>query len=111
VVTCPNLDAYGHSRYGASWMALDPPRHYHLFTRDSLAMLARAAGFTSVHARTSVRGALGNLIGSEQVRASGNRRGRVGAGLRAKGLALSAVELVRLARDPRAGEEIALTAA
>jgi SAM-dependent methyltransferase len=110
VVTCPNLDAYGHARYGVSWMALDPPRHEHLFTRDSLAALARAAGFGSVTARTSVRGALGNLVGSEQVRATGNRRGRVSAALRAKGLALSAVEFAHLLRDPLAGEELALIA-
>jgi 2-polyprenyl-3-methyl-5-hydroxy-6-metoxy-1,4-benzoquinol methylase len=107
VVTCPNIDAYGHRRYGASWTALDPPRHEHLFTRASLMALARAAGFLSVEARTSIRGAWGNFGGSEQLRATG-RRGGAGAALRAKALALVAYELVRLTGDPLAGEEIAM---
>lgn len=110
VVTCPNLDAYGHTRYGASWIGLDPPRHEHLFTRASLSAVARAAGYTSMEARTTIRGAWGNLVGSEQVRSAGHRRGRVSASLRAKGLALTAVELIHLARDPLAGEEISLVA-
>jgi SAM-dependent methyltransferase len=108
VVTCPNLDAYGHRRYGASWIALDAPRHEHLFTRASLIALSSAAGFTAIDARTSVRGAFGNFAGSEQVRASGRRTGRGGLALCAKALALMSYELVRLARDPLAGEEIAL---
>ena len=53
---------------------------------------------------------VGNLVGSEQVRAAGHRRGRVVPSLRAKGLALTAVELAHLARNRRAGEEIALAA-
>ncbi len=111
VITCPNLDAYGHRRYGACWIALDPPRHEHLFTCASLVALVEGAGFASVDARTSVRGAWGNFVGSEQVRASGNRRGRAGATLRAKGLILTVNELVRLARDRLAGEEIAVVCA
>ena len=110
VITCPNLDSYGHATYGAAWIGLDPPRHEHLFTLDSLVAVTRAAGFSSVRGRTSVRGALGNLVGSEQVRAAGHRRGRVVPSLRAKGLALTAVELAHLARNRRAGEEIALAA-
>ena len=108
VVTCPNLDAGGHKRYGASWIAFDPPRHEHMFTLASLVTLARAAGFPSVDARTSVRGAWGNFVGSEEIRASGKRSGHAGAGLRAKGLLLTVGELVRLGRDPLAGEEIAV---
>lgn len=110
VVTCPNLDAFGHRRYGAAWIAFDPPRHEHVFTLASLVALARKAGFESVHARTSVRGAFGNLAGSDQVRAHGDRRHGSGAALRAKALLLTAYELAQLARDPLAGEEIALTA-
>jgi len=108
VVTCPNVDAYGHKKYGMYWIALDPPRHEHVFTRMSLVALARAAGFSSVDARTSVRGALGNFAGSEQVRALGHRLGRAGVGVRVKGLLLTVYELTRLTRDPLAGEEVAV---
>ena len=108
VVTCPNGDAYGHRRYGTSWITLDPPRHEHVFTRLSLVALARAAGFSSVNSRTSVRGALGNFVGSEQVREFGQRSGRAGLGVQVKSLLLTAYELSLLARDPLAGEEIAV---
>jgi hypothetical protein len=74
----------------------------------SLVALARAAGFSSVNSRTSVRGALGNFVGSEQVRAFGQRPGRAGVGVQVKSLLLTAYELSLLARDPLAGEEIAV---
>lgn len=110
VVVCPNLDAYGHRRYGASWSALDPPRHEHLFTRASLVALARKAGYTSVRSRTSIRGAWGNLMGSEDLSKNGHRRWRADRPILAKALALTFYELARLAFDPLAGEELSLIA-
>jgi SAM-dependent methyltransferase len=110
VVTCPNLAAFGHRRYGAAWIALDAPRHEHVFTRASLVALARKAGFETLRARTSVRGAWGNLVGSEQVRAHGDRRHRASLALKARGLVLSGYELATLVADKDAGEEIALIA-
>lgn len=41
----PNLDSQGHLRYGANWRGLEPPRHLVLFTRKSLAVALRKAGF------------------------------------------------------------------
>ncbi len=108
VITCPNLESYGHSRYGSAWIALDPPRHEHVFTRASLVALMREAGFTSVHARTSTRGARGNLTGSDQLLATRDRRAPASRLRKGKGLVLMAYELIRLARDPLAGEELAV---
>jgi 2-polyprenyl-3-methyl-5-hydroxy-6-metoxy-1,4-benzoquinol methylase len=44
-VTTPNLASRGHSIYGKAWRGLEPPRHLHLFTNDSLERTARAAGY------------------------------------------------------------------
>jgi SAM-dependent methyltransferase len=41
----PNLDSQGHLRYGANWRGLEPPRHLVLFTRESLSLALRKAGF------------------------------------------------------------------
>src|SRR5206468_7617752 len=48
VATTPNLDSRGHRRFGVSWVALDPPRHLHLFTLASLRAAAHKAGFERV---------------------------------------------------------------
>jgi 2-polyprenyl-3-methyl-5-hydroxy-6-metoxy-1,4-benzoquinol methylase len=45
----PNIDGLGHSRFGADWFGLDPPRHLVLFTQRSLSGLLRQAGFAAVH--------------------------------------------------------------
>ena len=47
-VATPNLGSAGHEHYGRDWMALDPPRHLTLFTRDALAGAITAAGYRDV---------------------------------------------------------------
>ena len=41
----PNLSSLGHSRFGRSWIGLDPPRHLVLFTADSLRHALESVGF------------------------------------------------------------------
>jgi SAM-dependent methyltransferase len=54
----PNARAFLRKRFGQDWVGLDPPRHLHLFTTDSVRLVARQAGIeapfawtTSVNAR------------------------------------------------------------
>lgn len=85
-IATPNLDARGHSVFGADWIGLDPPRHLVLFTRDSLEAAARAAGLTvagaargswderriylnSHRVRDRYRGGSGNVHAGLQLRA------------------------------------------
>ncbi len=45
VLTTPNTQSLGHQLFRAHWFGLDPPRHLHLFSANSLRELARRAGF------------------------------------------------------------------
>lgn len=50
-VDTPNIDAVGHSVYGADWLALDPPRHLILFNRKSLSDSVKRSGFEKIRFR------------------------------------------------------------
>ena len=52
--------------YGASWVQLDPPRHFYLHSRSSIAQLFKGAGLkvTSIIDDSTAFG----LLGSEKVR-------------------------------------------
>jgi len=41
----PNYGSWGHARYGADWMPLDPPRHLVLFTETSLRLALESCGY------------------------------------------------------------------
>lgn len=57
VIKTPNVEGLGHSRYGRSWMHLDPPRHLQLFSQDSLLRCIRRAGLEAKSWRTLCLGA------------------------------------------------------
>lgn len=44
-IKTPNIDAAGHSRYGAAWRGLEPPRHLVLFGPNALVRTLRSVGF------------------------------------------------------------------
>lgn len=47
-IATPNLDGYSRLRFTKDWLALDPPRHLVLFTREALEQACRRAGFANV---------------------------------------------------------------
>jgi len=53
----PNTDSLGHRLFGISWRGLEPPRHYHLFTADTLKRCLRLAGLTIDSVRSIAGGA------------------------------------------------------
>lgn len=55
-IDTPNIDAFGHKRYGDAWRGLEPPRHLVLFNWHSLERVLRDVGFKCVmrKPRTSV---------------------------------------------------------
>ena len=63
VVTTPNIASYGHRRFGANWIALDPPRHLHLFTTVALRAAALHAGFNEIATWTTSARAVGIGLG------------------------------------------------
>src|SRR5208337_1608652 len=46
VVTTPNAASWGHRIFASSYVALDPPRHLHLFNGENLVTMAERAGFS-----------------------------------------------------------------
>jgi len=46
-ISTPRLQSPGHSRFGADWLHLDPPRHLVLFTENNLTSSLQSAGFTN----------------------------------------------------------------
>lgn len=55
VITTPNLDAAGRTRWGALWRGYEAPRHLRLYTLAALGKVLGDAGFTLCEARTSGR--------------------------------------------------------
>lgn len=78
VFVTPNGRSASIGRFGGDWAGLDSPRHLVLFTTDSLAEIARQAGFAKVetwstNARTSVFSSLSDYF--QQVAKNGGREG------------------------------------
>lgn len=57
ILKTPNVDSFGHRKYGRAWRGLEPPRHLHLFTVRALHACARQAGFVRTHCFTTSVGA------------------------------------------------------
>jgi len=53
MVITPNIHSHGHQIFQQDWMALDPPRHLHLFSAQTLGIVAAKAGFSKYETWTS----------------------------------------------------------
>lgn len=47
----PNIESYGHRRFGRHWRGLEPPRHLVLFNWNSLEALLSEVGFAQIERR------------------------------------------------------------
>ncbi|MBV9479792.1 MAG: class I SAM-dependent methyltransferase [Acidobacteria bacterium] len=74
LVAVPVADSEACERYRENWANLDAPRHLHLFTRNSMAILARNAGLAVTHAESA--GLVSQFTASELYRRgiAGNAR-------------------------------------
>ena len=57
VITTPNLDSAGRTRWGPWWRGYEAPRHLQLYTLAALGRALADAGFTVIEGRTSARAA------------------------------------------------------
>jgi 2-polyprenyl-3-methyl-5-hydroxy-6-metoxy-1,4-benzoquinol methylase len=111
VMVTPNTKSWGHQRFGANWMHLDPPRHLQIFDKQSLGGLTTAAGFELVSLCTTIRDTNGLYMGSRSIERTGlYRMGRVQhTPLRLLwGYVMQLAEWMQLKWNPDLGEEIAL---
>lgn len=52
VVMTPNIDSLGYRLFRANWRGLEPPRHLHVMSPDSLRVLLNRAGFAKTRVST-----------------------------------------------------------
>lgn len=55
IILTPNLESLGHRLFNKSWVHLDPPRHFFLFSSSSLEASIKQAGFNIVQNNSKVR--------------------------------------------------------
>jgi SAM-dependent methyltransferase len=67
VIITPNIASWGHAWFRSNWLALDPPRHLHLFNPTSLRRAAEKAGLTVFNLITTVREADGLFRASRDI--------------------------------------------
>jgi 2-polyprenyl-3-methyl-5-hydroxy-6-metoxy-1,4-benzoquinol methylase len=117
VVTTPNSESFGHERFGCCWLGLDPPRHVHVFTLNSLRACAERAGLKIVQALSSPAGADVIIGGSYALREVGDHRGstlprpNINVSRALKASVMQYREMLRLERQPNCGEEAVLICA
>ncbi len=71
LVNTPNSKSLGHEWFGKDWVALDPPRHLHVFAASSLKTLVAAAGFAGIAIEPASGRAAGVLTASRSIRNTG----------------------------------------
>ena len=111
VLMTPNLTSVGHRKFGADWRGLEPPRHLHVFSVESLAACVQRVGLEVSEVRTSARLVRGIWWVSHSIQHHAGRRKRpprIGAYLASWGMSL--VEDVMRVSDARSSEEIILFA-
>lgn len=71
----PNAGSYGHHKFGEAWRGLEPPRHLHLFTCETLVQASQSAGFSHQRCWTTAVSAdgigQGSQLSSERARGEG----------------------------------------
>jgi SAM-dependent methyltransferase len=74
VAITPNIDSYGHHYFGSCWRGLDPPRHLHLLSAQTLGQTAERAGFCSCECWTTAARAVGSALGSLDIQCCGRHQ-------------------------------------
>ena len=110
VVITPNIDGWGHRRFGADWRGLEPPRHLQLFTWGALYQLAGCAGFVKLRLTTSMRAVPGIFVASRALRRTGrfDYQSPVSPLVRAWAKTMQMVEWALLQFRANSGEEIVM---
>jgi 2-polyprenyl-3-methyl-5-hydroxy-6-metoxy-1,4-benzoquinol methylase len=109
-ITTPNSSSLGHRHFGKDWLALDPPRHIHLFNSSNMRRLLESAGLDPVRVATLAINASAIWPASEAIRRSRSSPAGAGdtVGLKTTlpGVARAVAERLRLSVDPSAGEDL-----
>ena len=105
----PNGDSYGHRRFGAHWRGLEVPRHLHIFSPGSLALVAKSLNLGAYDIQSTPINATNFLIPSMKASRSAGRLDRYSP-ISVKLATVLHLVLARASfhRDPQSGEELIL---
>ena len=108
----PNAAAYGHRKFKSYWLALDPPRHLHLFTPAALRLALSRISFATVKVFTTINGASYIHLASRDVEKTGRHRfgGPLNQAEWRRGRRFQLLEWFMLWFQPDAGEELVVVA-
>lgn len=110
-IATPNSKSLGHMLFKDSWRGLEPPRHLHVFSPESLNYLTQKAGFNKIRLFTTVRDANNLFIASKFIKHHNNCNfDREAYTIRFLGLAIQLVEWLIINTKLNLGEEIILLA-
>ena len=112
MLTTPNHESWGHSKFQNNWRGLEPPRHLFVFNPTSLNRLIHQAGFRKVDLRSSIHGAGWIMIASRSIQNTGCFETHRSAPFPVKfwGRSMQMMEWGLLRRNPSAGEELVVIA-
>ncbi|HKV63631.1 MAG TPA: class I SAM-dependent methyltransferase [Candidatus Acidoferrum sp.] len=112
VITTPNIQSLGHRKFQSSWIHLDPPRHLHIFSLDSLRSIVTDSGLVPKTLRSTARWAHGAWTLSSYIRRDGvTQMGRKGNWrMKLRSVLFRSMESFALHLDKAAGEELLLIA-
>lgn len=110
LLTTPNALSLGSRIFGAFWRGLEPPRHFNVFSPNSLRQALERAGFHTARMNTDVRLARGIWYLSYLARIGGceleSARGPGRRFLKLAGYAFQLFEAAAVKLRPSLGEEI-----
>jgi 2-polyprenyl-3-methyl-5-hydroxy-6-metoxy-1,4-benzoquinol methylase len=111
-ILTPNTASLGHRRFGPCWMALDPPRHLHLFSPTTLQQLVSSDGFRDCRVWTTAANAQFHAEGSLAIQRTGRHQFGPSPGLTLgiRSLLFQLRASVTLLTCKNSGEECFLTA-
>lgn len=114
IAVTPNIESVGHRWFNANWRGLEPPRHLHLFSPDTLQSAAQAAGFRQARVKTSAVHAEDLIGASLEIERAGRVRmtnpGAPSPKARIQMILLQLTATIRHRFDPGCGEECVLMA-
>jgi SAM-dependent methyltransferase len=108
VSVTPNARSAGHRAFGRAWRGLEPPRHLHVFTPESLRTVAVRGGFPEPGLRSSAR--IAAYLSAQSRKFAQGGSGPDDGPTEAVDRAFQKAERRALSTDPWAGEELILIA-
>jgi 2-polyprenyl-3-methyl-5-hydroxy-6-metoxy-1,4-benzoquinol methylase len=104
----PNIDSYGHIRFGAKWRGIESPRHLVLFSREAISNAILSIGFSSIKFTNTATVTYGMYVKSQALKTGVSPYARLSLPISLILLAL--YDSLRVFMNPRKSEFLILIA-